>query len=106
MPPVPTVSATPDSERYPFLKELIALDKRLHSNWEQYDHYTGMDGEQRLTADVREESKKAVRLINLAKGRYRKNPTEELKAQILANYAKVINPTEKLTKELKELGIL
>ena len=96
----------PDSERYPFLKELIALDKRLHSNWEQYDHYTGMDGEQRLTADVREESKKAVRMINLTKGRYAKNPTEELKAQILANYAKVINPSEKLTKELKKLGIL
>jgi hypothetical protein len=30
----------PDSERYPFLKELIALDKRMHSNWERYDHYT------------------------------------------------------------------
>ncbi len=29
----------PDSERYPFLKELIALDKKLHKNWEQYDHY-------------------------------------------------------------------
>lgn len=29
----------PDSERYPFLKELIALDKRLHSNWEAYDRY-------------------------------------------------------------------
>lgn len=29
----------PDSERYPFLKELIALDKKLHSNWESYDHY-------------------------------------------------------------------
>ena len=96
----------PDSERYPFLKELIALDKRLHSNWEQYDHYTGTDGEQRLATDVREESKKAVRMINLAKGRYAKNPTEELKAQILANYAKVINPTEKMTKDLKELGIL
>ena len=96
----------PDSERYPFLKELIALDKRLHSNWEQYDHYTGTDGEQRLTADVREESKKAVRMINLAKGRYAKKPTEELKTQILEMYGKIINPTEKLTKELKELGIL
>ena len=42
-----------------------------------------MDGEQRLTADVREESKKTVRLINLAKGRYAKKPTEELKTQIL-----------------------
>ena len=29
----------PDSERYPFLKELIAYDKRLHNNWNTYDHY-------------------------------------------------------------------
>lgn len=29
----------PDSERYPFLKDLIALDKKLHANWEEYDHY-------------------------------------------------------------------
>ena len=29
----------PDSERYPFLKELITLDKKLHTNWEAYDHY-------------------------------------------------------------------
>ena len=29
----------PDSERYPFLKELISLDKKLHSNWEEYDHF-------------------------------------------------------------------
>lgn len=29
----------PDSERYPFLKEIIALDKKLHENWDNYDHY-------------------------------------------------------------------
>ena len=29
----------PDSERYPFLKEIIALDKRLHANWDAYDHF-------------------------------------------------------------------
>lgn len=29
----------PDSERYPFLKELVALDKQLHENWNVYDHY-------------------------------------------------------------------
>ena len=28
-----------DSERYPFLKELIQLDKQLHENWDVYDHY-------------------------------------------------------------------
>lgn len=33
-------SATcPDSERYPFLKEIIELDKKLHANWEAYDRY-------------------------------------------------------------------
>ena len=29
----------PDSERYPFLKELINLDKKMHANWEKYDHF-------------------------------------------------------------------
>ncbi len=28
-----------DSERYPFLKELIELDKQYHANWKQYDEY-------------------------------------------------------------------
>jgi len=32
-------STCPDSERYPFLKELIDLDKQYHANWDQYDHY-------------------------------------------------------------------
>ncbi|MCM1320254.1 MAG: hypothetical protein NC217_07735 [Muribaculaceae bacterium] len=32
-------STCPDSERYPFLKELIALDKKMHKNWESYDNY-------------------------------------------------------------------
>ena len=95
-----------DCDRYPFLKELIELDKRLHANWEQYDHFTGADGEAVMTADAREESKKAVRWINLAKGRYAKKPSEELKSQILDYYGKVINPTDKLNSELKKLGIL
>ena len=29
----------PDSERYPFLKELIELDKKYHENWFAYDHF-------------------------------------------------------------------
>ena len=32
-------STCPDSERYPFLHELIELDKQYHANWEKYDHY-------------------------------------------------------------------
>ena len=29
----------PDSERYPYLKALIEYDKKLHENWDVYDHY-------------------------------------------------------------------
>lgn len=29
----------PDSERYPFLKELITLDKKYRANWQTYDLY-------------------------------------------------------------------
>lgn len=29
----------PDSERYPFLKELIELDKKYRGNWKAYDEY-------------------------------------------------------------------
>ena len=32
-------STCPDSERYPFLKELIDFDKRYHANWKAYDNY-------------------------------------------------------------------
>ena len=43
-------SPCPDSERYPFLKELIELDKKMHANWEEYDHYVvGTSEEERGT---------------------------------------------------------
>ena len=32
-------NACPDSERYPFLKVLIKLDKEYHKNWETYDKF-------------------------------------------------------------------
>lgn len=41
----------PDSERYPFLKELIELDKKMHANWEEYDHFaTGTSEKERGTS--------------------------------------------------------
>ena len=44
-------SPCPDSERYPFLKELINLDKKMHANWEEYDHYViGTSEEERGTS--------------------------------------------------------
>lgn len=43
----------PDSERYPFLKELIELDTKLHANWEQYDHYTAPDTEETVKVEAK-----------------------------------------------------
>lgn len=34
-----TDSTCADSDRYPFLKEFIKLDKKLHDNWNVYDHF-------------------------------------------------------------------
>lgn len=95
----------PDNDRYPFLKELISLDKKLHDNWKRYDHYVGAEIGV-VTADIRDNSKKLTRLVNLNKGKYKKTPSEELKTQIAAWFGQIVNPSEKLTAELQELGII
>lgn len=46
----------PDSERYPFLKELISLDKKLHENWDAYDHYVAGSPVTDAKADVSPET--------------------------------------------------
>lgn len=51
-------STCPDSERYPFLKELISLDKKLHANWEAYDHYVLPDPSAKASAKPNARKKK------------------------------------------------
>ena len=126
-------STCPDSDRYPFLKEIIELDKRYHSNWKAYDKYTATSpdvadsgsGETahtlaaqaefllvevppapELREETRQQQKNVLRQINLAKGRYKKNPSEKLKDSILSLYQQLTAPSDSLTAELKELGIL
>ena len=100
----------PDSERYPFLKELIALDKQYHKNWQVYDSWSAEKAaegaEQKLLEDERQAQKNIYRQINLTKGRYKKNPTDSLKEQIASLYSQLASPVETLTAELRELGIL
>lgn len=50
----------PDSERYPFLKELITLDKKLHSNWEEYDHYIISSPQAKPSNAAKKSTKSAV----------------------------------------------
>lgn len=96
----------PDSERYPFLKELIELDKKYHANWKVYDHYNTQTGEVQIQENIRTQSKNALKSVNLMKGRYKKNPSEELKAKILETLRQIINPSDKLLNELHELGVV
>ncbi len=100
----------PDSERYPFLKELIALDKQYHHNWQVYDSWSAdkaaADAEQKLIEDERMAQKNIYRQINLTKGRYKKAPSDKLKEQIASLYSQLASPVESLTAELRELGII
>lgn len=48
----------PDSERYPFLKELIELDKKMHDNWEEYDHFVASAPSAKAAAKPKARAKK------------------------------------------------
>lgn len=100
----------PDSERYPFLKDFIDLDKKYHRNWHLYDSYSATKAaqgiEQQLIEDDRQAQKNIYRQINLAKGRYKKHPSETLKDQIATLYGKLVSPMNSLTAELIELNII
>lgn len=59
-----TDSTCADSDRYPFLKEFIKLDKKLHDNWNVYDHYvtnteTAESAEKNETKPKAKKAKKA-----------------------------------------------
>lgn len=59
-----TDSTCADSERYPFLKEFIKLDKKLHDNWNVYDHFvtkaeTAESAEENETKPKAKKAKKA-----------------------------------------------
>lgn len=53
-----TDSTCADSDRYPFLKEFIKLDKKLHDNWNVYDHFV-TKAETAESAEVAEAKPKA-----------------------------------------------
>lgn len=104
----PENSTCPDSDRYPWAKEIIRLDKEYRKNFNLYDHYIkGLPlAATTLVVDPRTEDKNAVKTINLALGRYVKNPSEELAEQIKALYAKIGNPTDKLVAKMSDAGLL
>ncbi len=96
---------------------MIELDKRYHKNWEIYDTYATSSAEDKASAGstaaeqsleeaARLEQKNILRQLNLAKGRFKKSPSDKSKEQVLSLYAQLSAPADKLTSELKSLGIL
>lgn len=95
-----------DSDKYPFLQELIRLDKLYRDNWARYDNFDVKTATAIEKLDSRQENRRALAFINFNKGKYRANPNEDLRGKLAEAYRKVSSPTEKLTNEFVELGII
>ena len=94
-------SSCPDNDRFAWVTELIRLDKKVHENYDTYDHY-----KRERSPDMTEESLKYLRVVNLDKGRFRKSGDHALAKRIAENYRKIVNPPDKLKQELADLGII
>lgn len=94
-------SSCPDNDRFAWVTELIRLDKKVHENYDTYDHY-----KRERSPDMTEESQKYLRVVNLDKGRFRKSGDHALAKRIAENYRKIVNPPDKLKQELADLGII
>lgn len=96
----------PDSEKYNLIIELLELEKKYISNYQIYDAYGQPETPEQRDARLRSESTKALRFVNLNKGRYAKAPTPELKARLVENFSKIINPADSLREQLVAIGVL
>lgn len=96
-----------DAEQFPFLKDIIEKDKRLHDNWKAYDEYTEHEGsaEEQQLEEEKARSLKAYRMLNMYKGHYKKKPTEAKKKQILELMQQILDPSKELIDELTEMGV-
>ncbi len=52
-----STKTVPDSTRKPLLDEFIALDKKLHDNWNTYDHYVANAENAETQTEAQEETK-------------------------------------------------
>ena len=85
-------STCPDSERYPFLKELIELDKQYHANWEQYDHF-------KVGEPLPEQPKKEPAAEPVEEAPADNTPVKEAKPKKAAKTASTKASTSKKTKK-------
>lgn len=101
-------STCPDSDRYPWAKQLIAYDKQYRNNWNRYDHYIKGTNplETKLAVDPRTASKNAAKTANMLLGKYAKSPDARTAERIRDAYAKVVSPTPSLTEKMRKASLL
>lgn len=102
----PDNSTCPDSDRYPWAKEIIALDRKYRENWNKYDHYikgTPAAAVQAVT-DPRTESRNAEKLCHLLLGKYSRTPDEALAGRIREAYSRILSPSDSLRKKMTDAG--
>lgn len=104
----PENSTCPDSDRYPWAKEIIALDTLYRENWNRYDHYVkGTPAASvQLVTDSRSESRNAARVIHLLLGKYAANPDDALAQRIRDTYARIASPTVAIREKMTAAGLL
>lgn len=105
----PENSTCPDSDRYPWAKEIIALDTLYRENWNRYDHYvkgTPVAAVQ-LVTDSRSDSRNAARVIHLLLGKYDPaNPNDALADRIRETYSRIASPTVAIREKMTAAGLL
>lgn len=105
----PDNSTCPDSDRYPWAKEIISLDTLYRENWNRYDHYVkGTPAASvQLVTDARSESRNAARVIHLLLGKYDPgNPDDALAERIRQTYARIDSPTVTIREKMTAAGLL
>ena len=104
----PSNSTCPDSDRYPWAKQLIAYDVQYRKNWNVYDHYVKGTNplETKPVVDPRTVSRNAAKTANMLLGKYAVNPDPKTADRIREAYAKVISPTDNLTRKMRQARLL
>ncbi len=105
----PDNSTCPDSDRYPWAKEIIALDSLYRENWNRYDHYVKGTpvASTVLETDARSDARAAARVIHLLLGKYNPEaPDEALAQRIRDTYARIPSPTGNVRAKMQAAGLL
>lgn len=90
-----------DNDKYPFLKELIALDKKRVANWKAYDSYNVASAGEGGNDDG-----KLIRQVRLNLGKYVKNPSEPKRKFVADLYSRISTTPAELQRKLVEAGVI